>query len=64
MNEILSEICKEHPDLSVIDNKDELYKIITHDKRFLDTDNLITYCKDCHFYKIHKFNKTIRSEVS
>lgn len=42
----------------------ELYHIITKDKRFLDENNLITFCKDCHFYKIHNYNKTISSQAS
>lgn len=32
--------------------------------RFLDEDNLITYCKKCHLCIAHGSNKTIRSEVS
>jgi len=35
----------------------ELYKIIVNDERFLDEDNLITYCKECHLFKIHKYKK-------
>jgi hypothetical protein len=36
---------------------EELYKIITENDLFNNKDNLITYCKDCHFYKIHKFKR-------
>lgn len=63
-SEIIKEICLEHPDLDVSSNANELYKIIVQDKRFLDEDNLITYCKNCHLFIIHGYNKTIRSEVS
>lgn len=63
---IIKEIISEHPDLSP-DNIDErlaLYDIITHDSRFLNEDNLITLCKECHFYKVHNYNrKTISSEA-
>ena len=39
-------------------------KIIISDKRFLDENNLITYCKNCHLYIIYGYDKTIRSEAS
>lgn len=57
LRDIVNEILSEHPDLSVQDNMQELYNIITHDARFLDLNNLITYCKDCHLYKIHGFKR-------
>lgn len=53
--EILNKILLEHPNLNPIDNLEELYKIAVKDYRFLDINNLITYCKNCHFYKIHKY---------
>ena len=66
-SDIVWTIISEHPDLS-IDNVDErlkLYDVITHDKRFLDDNNLVTLCKDCHFYKVHNYKqKTISSEAS
>lgn len=62
--EIVDEIVGEHNDLNPIDNINELYNICISDPRMLDENNLITYCKNCHFYKIHKFNKTISSEAS
>ena len=66
-SKIVREICDEHPDLSP-DNADDrmkLYEIITHDHRFLDPDNLITYCKNCHLFKIHNYTrKTISSQAS
>ena len=58
--QIFEEILSEHPDLDPVDNADELYKIATHDERMNSIDNLITYCKECHLFKIHgykKFNK-------
>ena len=64
---IVSEICNEHPDLSVnnIDDREKLYNIITNDNRFLDENNLITFCRDCHFFEIHNYNrKTISSQAS
>lgn len=61
---IVQDICCEHKELDPIDNVNELYNIIINDKRFLDEDNLITYCKNCHLFTIHGYNKTIRSEAS
>lgn len=53
--DILKRICKEHPDLDPVENINELYDIAVRDKEFLDLDNLITYCKNCH-QNIHKHN--------
>lgn len=64
LSQIIRDICNEHKELSPKDNVNELYEIIIHDERFTNEDNLITYCKPCHFYKIHKFNKSISSEAS
>lgn len=61
---IIQEICNEHKELDAIQNVNELYNIIISDPRFLDENNLITYCKDCHLFKIHGYSKTIRSEAS
>ena len=55
--DIISDIVNENPNLNVKDNKKELYDIIVHDKRFLDLDNLITYCKDCHLFKVHGYKR-------
>lgn len=66
-SEIVSTICSEHPDLSPKDPTDriQLYNIIVHDERFLSKNNLITFCKDCHFFKIHNYKrKTISSQAS
>lgn len=53
-SDIVQEILKEYSDLSPnkTEDKMKLYQIITHDQRFLDIDNLITLCKDCHI-KLH-----------
>lgn len=64
---IVAAICAEYPDLSPDDPDDrmKLYEIITHDPRFLDEDNLITFCRDCHFFEIHDYDrKTISSQAS
>lgn len=63
-SDILKQIVSENYKLNPIIDKEKLYKIITNDCRFLDEDNLITYCKQCHLFKIHGYNKTIRSEAS
>lgn len=34
----------------------KIYEIITHDKRFLNLENLITLCKTCHI-KEHSKNQ-------
>lgn len=57
--QIVKEITKEHSELNANIPKEriQLYQIIVHDNRFLDENNLITYCKDCHLYKIHHYHK-------
>lgn len=64
LTKLTLDICAEHPDLDITHNINELYEICTHDSRFLNIGNLITYCKNCHFYKIHKYKKSISSEAS
>lgn len=56
---IVNEIVSEHKDLNpdIVEDRLKLYQIITHDERFLDENNLITYCKECHYYKIHKYKR-------
>ena len=56
---IVNNIIINHPELNVdnIEDKQKLYDIITQDKLFNDLDNLITCCKECHFFKIHNYNK-------
>lgn len=66
-NDIVNEIIDEHPDLDPTNTDDQhvLYDICIHDARFLDKDNLITYCRDCHLFKIHGYKrKTISSQAS
>lgn len=62
--EIFDEILLEHTELNVQNNVEELYKIMTTDSRMNDLDNLVTYCRDCHLFKIHgyKNNKDIKFE--
>ena len=63
--DIVEEILSENQEYK-LDNPDdvqELYQIIVDDKRFLDEDNLITLCKECHL-KVHSKNKTISSQAS
>lgn len=66
--DIVEEICNEHPELNPDNEADRLrlYDIITHDSRFLDGNNLITYCAECHLFKVHKYTKrkTISSQAS
>ena len=54
-SEILREILDEHPDLDPIKDQNELYKIALKDSRFNNLDNLITYCKECHLFKVHGY---------
>ena len=48
--DIVSEIISEHPDIDYSNESGKImmYNIISKDKRFLDLDNLITLCKECH----------------
>ena len=62
-SDILHDIVSEHPEYDPVKNVNELFEIAKTDKHFLDTDNLITYCKDCHLYKIHKFQRTTSSQA-
>ena len=57
-SDIYWEILNEHQDLDSEKDILKLYDIMIHDDRINDTDNLITYCKDCHLYKIHGYNKS------
>ena len=56
--QLFEEILSEHPNLNPVDNADELYEIATHDNRMNSIDNLITYCKECHLFKVHGYKKT------
>ena len=55
--DIFEEILSEHPELDIKDNENELYNIMVKDPRMNDTDNLITYCKECHLFKVHGYKK-------
>lgn len=57
LKNIFEEILSEHRELNLKDDENELYDIIVNDKRFNDLNNLITYCKECHLYKVHKYKK-------
>ena len=63
-SQIVQEILSEHPDLDPVSDVNELCDIVTHEDRFLDTSNLITLCKDCHFYIAHEYDKSISNEAS
>ena len=54
---IFDTILSENPNLDVEKDKEELYHIMVNDERIKDLDNLVTYCKDCHLYKIHGYKK-------
>lgn len=55
--EIFNEILLEHPDLDVLKDKEELYNIMVKDERMNNLDNLVTYCRECHLFKIHGYKK-------
>ena len=55
--DIFDEIIGEHSTLDVQKDQEELYDIMTKDSRMNDMDNLITYCKECHLFKVHKYKK-------
>lgn len=55
--DIFEEILLEHNDLNLKDDENELYNIIIKDGRFNDLDNLVTYCRECHLYKVHNYKK-------
>lgn len=64
LSQIIKEIINEYSYLDIEKDREKLYEIIINDKRFLDEDNLITYCKKCHLLIVHGNDKTIRSEAS
>jgi transposase len=55
--DIFNEILSEHPNLDVREDCNELYEIIRNDDRMNDLNNLITYCKECHLFKVHGYIK-------
>ena len=54
---IFEEILSESLNLSVKENKEEIFELVTKDNRMLNEDNLITYCRDCHLFKVHGYKK-------
>lgn len=48
---IINEIKQENSTLS----DDELFEVIIHDDRFLDLDNLLVVCQDCHYTVFHPY---------
>lgn len=60
--DILHNILESNPDLDPINDVNKLYDIAINDKDFRDLSNLITYCKECHFYKIHKYKKNSKAD--
>lgn len=48
-------LLSQYNELNPTDNFDELFNLGINDKDFNNIDNLITYCKKCHMYKIHNF---------
>ena len=61
--DILQRIIKEHPEYDPIKNVNELYEIAVNDSEFLDQTNLITYCKECHLFKVHGYQKSNNNVV-
>jgi len=59
---IFDDILNEHPELDIIKNEHELYDIMRNDPRLNNMDNLITYCKECHLFKVHGYKKSIRND--
>lgn len=55
--DIFEEILLEHKDLDIKKNEEQLYQIIIKDQRMNDLGNLITYCKECHLFKVHGYKK-------
>lgn len=54
---IFEEILLEHQELDLKNDENELYGIMVNDERFNDLNNLITYCKECHLFKVHGYKK-------
>lgn len=43
---------------------DELYELIIRDSRFLDMDNIVVVCRDCHYTKYHPYAKYHSEQAS
>lgn len=55
--DIFNEILDEHKELDIQKDQDKLYDIMINDERMNDLNNLITYCKECHLFKVHGYKK-------
>ena len=55
--EIFNEILAENSTFDVQKDEEKLFKIMTNDPRMNDMGNLITYCKECHLFKVHGYKK-------
>ena len=53
--DILHRVLNEHSELDPVKDQNELYDIALKDSEFNDLDNLITYCKECHLFKVHRY---------
>lgn len=54
-SEILKRILEENSELDPINDINKLYNIAIKDPEFCDLNNLVTYCKECHYGKIHGY---------
>jgi len=61
LSEIIEDITEQYPDLDIIKDVNQMYEIVIANEKFLNKTNLITYCKNCHLFKIHKYKKTTSS---
>lgn len=52
---IYYEILDEHPEYNQYENIEELHDIMVHDERVNDLNNLVTYCEECHLFKVHGY---------
>lgn len=55
--EIFNEILAENSTFDVQKDEEKLFNIMTNDPRMNDMSNLITYCKECHLFKVHRYKK-------
>lgn len=46
---------EKYNNLSIQNNFDELFELAKNDINFNNKNNLITYCKHCHMFKVHNF---------
>lgn len=54
-SEILKRILEENSELDPINDINKLYNIAIKDPEFCDLDNLVTYCKECHYGRVHGY---------